>query len=120
MGLTASNVGVVIRRDEDEDSAWYPELEGCRPQAATLVEVMADILETMALYQLTLPESERDGLLSREIVATAAEVNAQGATVVRNGSGSGIEKRGFSPAPIERETSALSQNGARCCRVVPL
>jgi hypothetical protein len=47
----------------------------------TLEETMANIKEAVELYLETLPAGERDVLLSREILTTAVEVNAQTAVM---------------------------------------
>jgi predicted RNase H-like HicB family nuclease len=44
--------------------------------AYSLEEAISNIKEAIELYLKTLPESERDALLSREILTTAVEVNA--------------------------------------------
>ena len=67
---------VVIEKDKHGFYAWCPELKGCQSQGATLEETMANIKEAVELYHETLPADERDGLLSREILTTAVEVNA--------------------------------------------
>jgi predicted RNase H-like HicB family nuclease len=66
---------VVIEKDEHGFYAWCPELKGCQSQGATLDEAIANIKEAIELYIETLPEGERDVLLSQEILTTAVEVN---------------------------------------------
>jgi predicted RNase H-like HicB family nuclease len=56
--------------------AWRPELKGCQTQGNTLEDAIANIKEAIELYLEALPESDRDLLLSREILTTAVEVNA--------------------------------------------
>ncbi len=67
---------MVIEKDEHGFYAWCPELKGCQSQGETLEQAMANIKEAIELYLETLPESERDVLLSREILTTTVEVNA--------------------------------------------
>lgn len=67
---------VVIEKDEHGCYAWCPELKGCQSQGDTIEEAIANIKEAIELYLETLPEAERDVLLSREILTTAVEVNA--------------------------------------------
>jgi predicted RNase H-like HicB family nuclease len=72
----ARKASVVIEKDEHGFYAWCPELKGCQSQGDTLEETIANIKEAIELYLETLPESERDFLLSREILTTSVEVNA--------------------------------------------
>jgi predicted RNase H-like HicB family nuclease len=72
----ARKASVVIEKDEHGFYAWCPELKGCQTQGKTLEDAIANIKEAIELYLETLPESERDVLLSREILTTAVEVNA--------------------------------------------
>jgi predicted RNase H-like HicB family nuclease len=67
---------VVIEKDEHGFYAWCPELKGCHSEGATLEEAIANIKEAIELYLETFPDSERDLLLSREILTTAVEVDA--------------------------------------------
>ncbi|MBS1829728.1 MAG: type II toxin-antitoxin system HicB family antitoxin [Acidobacteria bacterium] len=67
---------VVVEKDEHGFYAWCPELKGCQSQGQTLEETLANIKEAIELYLETLPESERDVLLSREILTTTVEVHA--------------------------------------------
>jgi predicted RNase H-like HicB family nuclease len=67
---------VIIEKDEHGFYAWCPELKGCQSQGDSLEEAISNIKEAIELYLETLPESERDALLSREILTTAVEVNA--------------------------------------------
>jgi len=67
---------VIIEKDEHGFYAWCPELKGCQSQGDTLEQAIANIKEAIELYLETLPESERDVLLSREILTTAIQVNA--------------------------------------------
>ena len=71
----ARKATVVIEGDENGFYAWCPELKGCQSQGSTLHEALTNIKEAIELYLETLPESERDLLLSREILTTAGEVN---------------------------------------------
>jgi len=66
---------VIIEKDEHGFYAWCPELKGCQSQGDTLEQAIANIKEAIELYLETLPEGERDVLLSREILTTAVEVN---------------------------------------------
>jgi predicted RNase H-like HicB family nuclease len=72
----ARKASVVIEKDEHGFYAWCPELKGCQSQGDTLEETIANIKEAIELYLETLPEGERDVLLSREILTTSVEVNA--------------------------------------------
>ena len=72
----ARKASVVIEKDEHGFYAWCPELRGCQSQGDTLEETISNIKEAIELYLETLPETERDALLSREILTTAVEVNA--------------------------------------------
>jgi len=67
---------VVIEKDENGFYAWCPELRGCQSQGNSLEEAIANIKEAIELYLETLEISDRDLLLSREILTTAVEVNA--------------------------------------------
>ncbi len=71
----ARKASVIIEKDEHGFYAWCPELKGCQSQGETLEQAIANIKEAIELYLATLPESERDVLLSREILTTAVEVN---------------------------------------------
>jgi predicted RNase H-like HicB family nuclease len=66
---------VVIEKDEHGFYAWCPELRGCQSEGNTLEEALANIKEAIELYLETLPNDERNALLSREILTTAVEVN---------------------------------------------
>ncbi|MGD0202154.1 MAG: type II toxin-antitoxin system HicB family antitoxin [Bryobacteraceae bacterium] len=72
----ARKASVVIERDEHGFYAWCPELRGCQSQGETLEEAIANIKEAVELYLETLPEEERDVVLSRQILTTTVEVNA--------------------------------------------
>lgn len=72
----ARKASVVIEKDEHGFYAWCPELKGCQSQGETPEQAIANIKEAIELYLETLPESERDVLLSLEILTTAVEVNA--------------------------------------------
>ena len=67
---------VVIEKDEHGFYAWCPELRGCQSQGTTIEDALANIREAIELYLETLPDDERDALLSREILTTSVEVNA--------------------------------------------
>jgi len=67
----ARKASVVIEKDEHGFYAWCPELKGCQSQGDTLEEAIANIKEAIELYLETLPEGERDFLLSREILTTS-------------------------------------------------
>jgi len=71
----ARKASVNIEKDEHGFCAW-PELRGCQSQGDSLEEAISNIKEAIDLYLETLPETERDALLSREILITAVEVNA--------------------------------------------
>jgi predicted RNase H-like HicB family nuclease len=72
----ARKASVIIEKDEHGFYAWCPELKGCQTQGDTLEQAIANIKEAIELYLETLPEDERDTLLSQEILTTAVEVNA--------------------------------------------
>lgn len=72
----ARKASVVIEKDEYGFYAWCPELKGCQSQGNTLEEAVANIKEAIELYLETLSADERDGLVSREILTTAVEVDA--------------------------------------------
>ena len=67
---------VLIEKDEHGFYAWCPELKGCQSQGATVEDALVNIREAIELYLETLPEDERDALLSREILTTTVEVHA--------------------------------------------
>jgi predicted RNase H-like HicB family nuclease len=67
---------VVIEKDEHGFYAWCPELKGCQSQGKSIEDALANIREAIELYLETLPDDERDALLSREILTTSVEVNA--------------------------------------------
>ena len=67
---------VLIEKDEHGFYAWCPELKGCQSQGATIKDALANIREAIELYLETLPDDERDALLSREILTTSIEVHA--------------------------------------------
>jgi predicted RNase H-like HicB family nuclease len=66
---------VVIEKDRHGFYAWCPELKGCQSQGASLEDALANIREAIELYLETLPDDERDTLLSHEILTTSVEVN---------------------------------------------
>ena len=72
----ARKASVVIEKDQHGFYAWCPELKGCQSQGATLEETLANIKEAIELYLETVPAEERDGLMGREILTTAVEVDA--------------------------------------------
>ena len=67
---------VLIEKDEHGFYAWCPELKGCQSQGATIEDALANIREAIEQYLETLPDDERDALLSREILTTSVEVHA--------------------------------------------
>ena len=67
---------VLIEKDEHGFYAWCPELKGCQSQGATIEDALTNIREAIELYLETLPDDERDALLSREILTTSIEVHA--------------------------------------------
>jgi predicted RNase H-like HicB family nuclease len=71
----ARKASVIIEKDQHGFYAWCPELKGCQSQGDTLEQAMDNIKEAIELYLETLPEDERDALLSREILTTSVEVN---------------------------------------------
>jgi predicted RNase H-like HicB family nuclease len=72
----ARKANVIIEKDENGFYAWCPELTGCQSQGDSLEEAICNIKEAIELCLETLPESERDALLSRAIHTTTVEVNA--------------------------------------------
>jgi len=66
---------VVIEKDAHGFYAWCPELKGCQSQGETIEDALANIREAIELYLETLPDDERDALLSREILTTSVEVH---------------------------------------------
>ena len=72
----AWKASVIIEKDQHGFYAWCPELRGCQSQGDSLEEAINNIKEAIELYLETLPEDERDALLSREILTTSVEVNA--------------------------------------------
>jgi predicted RNase H-like HicB family nuclease len=69
-------VSVVIEKDRHGFYAWCPELKGCQSQGASLEDALANIREAIELYLETLPDDEREAMLSHEILTTAVEVHA--------------------------------------------
>jgi predicted RNase H-like HicB family nuclease len=67
---------VLIEKDEHGFYAWCPELKGCQSQGVTIEDALTNIREAIELYLETLPDDERDALLSREILTTSLEVHA--------------------------------------------
>ena len=67
---------VINEKDEHGFYAWCPELKGCQSQGATIEDALANIREAIELYLETLPDDERDALLSRQILTTSVEVHA--------------------------------------------
>jgi predicted RNase H-like HicB family nuclease len=76
LGVMARKASVIIEKDQHGFYAWCPELRGCQSQGDSLEEAINNIKEAIELYLETLPEDERDALLSREILTTSVEVNA--------------------------------------------
>ena len=72
----ARKASVIIEKDQHGFYAWCPELRGCQSQGDSLEEAIDNIKEAIELYLETLPEDERDALLSREILTTSVEVDA--------------------------------------------
>jgi predicted RNase H-like HicB family nuclease len=67
---------VLIEKDEHGFYAWCPELKGCQSQGTTIEDALANIREAIELYLETVPDDERDALLSQEILTTTVEVHA--------------------------------------------
>ncbi|MBW4633093.1 MAG: type II toxin-antitoxin system HicB family antitoxin [Iphinoe sp. HA4291-MV1] len=67
-------VSIVIEQDEYGYYAYCPELPGCQSQGDSLEEVQANIKEAVELYIETLSDSEKQALLSKEIVTMTLEV----------------------------------------------
>ena len=74
--LMTRKASVLIEKHEHDFYAWCPELKGCQSQGATVEDALANIREAIELYLETLPDDERDALLSREILTTSVEVHA--------------------------------------------
>lgn len=72
----ARKASVIIEKDEHGFYAWCPELKGCQWQGAVSKRRSATSRRRLNSTLETLPESERDAFLSREILTTAVEVNA--------------------------------------------
>jgi predicted RNase H-like HicB family nuclease len=72
----ARKASVIIEKDEQGFYVWCPKLQGCQSQGDKLEEAIANIKEAIELYLETLPEGERDMLLSCEIPTAAVEVTA--------------------------------------------
>jgi predicted RNase H-like HicB family nuclease len=81
----ARKASVVIEKDEHGFYAWCPELRGCQSQGSTVEEALANIKEAIELYLETLSDDERDLALSREILTTAVQVDAQAPALDRPG-----------------------------------
>jgi len=77
----ARKASVIIEKDEHGFYVWCPELKGCQSQGDSLEEAISNIKEVIGLYLETVPENERDALLSQEILTTSVEVNAQSSTL---------------------------------------
>ncbi len=69
-----SKVSVVIEKDQHGYYAYCPELGGCQTQGDSLEEVMDNIKEAIELYLSTLSISEKEEVLSHEILTTVLEV----------------------------------------------
>lgn len=65
------NASVLIEKDEHGYYAWCPEPKGCQSQGASVEDALTNIREAIELYLETLPDDERDALLSREILTTS-------------------------------------------------
>ncbi len=64
-------VSVIIEKDEYGYYAYCPELPGCQSQGDSLEEVQANIKEAVELYIETLSNSEKQVLLSKQILTIA-------------------------------------------------
>ena len=65
--------------EKEEEGGYHvfcPTLPGCHTQSETVEEGVENIREAIELYLETLPNDERDALLSREILTTSIEVHA--------------------------------------------
>ncbi|KYC40526.1 hypothetical protein WA1_25735 [Scytonema hofmannii PCC 7110] len=67
-------VSVIIEKDEYGYYAYCPELPGCQSQGDSLEEVQANIKEAVELYIETLSNSEKQALLSKQILTMTLEV----------------------------------------------
>ena len=57
---------VLIEKDGHGFYPWCPELKGCQSQGATIEDALANIREGFELYLETLPDAERDALVSHD------------------------------------------------------
>ncbi len=76
---TGDNLHVVqiqsyIEKDEEGYYAYCPKLPGCQTQGDSLEEVKANIKEAVELYLETLSNSEKQALVSKEIMTMTLEV----------------------------------------------
>jgi predicted RNase H-like HicB family nuclease len=65
-------VSVIIEKDEHGYYAYCPELPGCQSQGDSLEEVQANIKEAVELYIETLSNSEKQVLLSKQILTNSS------------------------------------------------
>ena len=67
-------VNTIIEKDDSGYYAYCPELKGCQSQGDTFDEAVSNIREAIELYLETLPDEERNVLLSKEIFTTTLEI----------------------------------------------
>ena len=67
-------VNKIIEKDDSGYYAYCPELKGCQSQGDTFDEAVSNIREAIELYLETLPDEERNVLLSKEIFTTTLEI----------------------------------------------
>jgi predicted RNase H-like HicB family nuclease len=67
-------LSVVIEKDELGYYAYCPALEGCQTQGDSMEEVQTNIKEAISLYLLTLSETEKQEIFSRELITIVMEV----------------------------------------------
>ncbi|MBC6478286.1 MAG: type II toxin-antitoxin system HicB family antitoxin [Hormoscilla sp. GM7CHS1pb] len=67
-------LNIIIEKDEYGYYAYCPELPGCQSEGESWEEVKANIKEAVELYLDTLEESEKQALLTREVLAMTLEV----------------------------------------------
>ncbi|GAA6623326.1 type II toxin-antitoxin system HicB family antitoxin [Scytonema sp. NUACC26] len=67
-------VSVIIEKDKYGYYAYCPELPGCQSQGDSLEEVQANIKEAVELYIEILSNSEKQALLSKQILTMTLEV----------------------------------------------
>jgi len=67
-------ITVIIEKDEFGYYGYCPQLEGCQSQGDSLEELQVNIQEAIKLYLSTLSTTEKEELLSQEILTMNVEV----------------------------------------------